>query len=369
MLISKNGEIFDQKVINLIDNIQAGDLLIFNDAKVIKAKLQARIKRNDAKQNDKIININLDQGDGVIWQALCKPAKKVKTGDILEIANDFSLKILEKLPDGFIKIEFLCKKNELSQKLDKYGEIPLPPYIKRQNSLNELEENLDENLNADLNKNNQNLNSSNENSPEHLQNLAEITKNNQKLSDLINYQTIYAKNGTAVAAPTAGLHFTDKIFELLEEKGIKKAFVTLNVGAGTFLPVRSENILDHKMHSESFSISKETANLINETKKNGKKIIAVGTTSMRVLESSANENGEIEAKTTSTNIFIYPGYKFKIVDILMTNFHLPKSTLFMLICAFTGVNQAFKIYNHAIQNKYRFYSYGDSSLIFKNQKY
>ncbi|MBU6339454.1 MAG: tRNA preQ1(34) S-adenosylmethionine ribosyltransferase-isomerase QueA [Rickettsiales bacterium] len=316
MLVYKNGEILDQKIINLIDFLKEGDVLVFNDAKVIKAKLSAKILRNQAK-----LEFNLDQEDNGVWQALCRPAKKVIIGDELEIADDFSAKVLKKTDDGFIKIKFNYSGNELFAMLEKYGDIPLPPYIKREE------------------------------------------KNKE---DQINYQTIYAANGVAVAAPTAGLHFTDKIFDLLEKKGVKKAFVTLNVGAGTFLPVRADEIKDHKMHEEFFSISEKTAKIINEAKKNGKRIIAVGTTSLRALESTADDNGNLEAKNTKTKIFIYPGYKFKIVDILMTNFHLPKSTLFMLICAFVGKEKASLIYNHAISKKYRFYSYGDSSLLFRS---
>lgn len=314
MLVYKDGAILDQQVINLIDFLQEGDVLVFNDAKVIKAKLSATILRNQAK-----LNFNLDQEENGLWQALCRPAKKVNIGDELEIAPDFSAQVLEKSDDGFIKIKFDCTDNALLEKLEKYGEIPLPPYIKRD-------------------------------------------ERNQ--SDQINYQTIYAANGTAVAAPTSGLHFTNKIFDLLEAKKIKKVFVTLNVGAGTFLPVRADEIKDHKMHEEFFSINDEAAKTINEAKKNGKRIVAVGTTSLRALESAANDEGYLQETKTKTDIFIYPGYRFKLVDILMTNFHLPKSTLFMLICAFVGKEAGFEIYEHAILRQYRFYSYGDSSLLF-----
>jgi len=315
MLVFDGGQITDAKVINLIDFLHEGDVVVFNDAKVIKAKLSAKIVRNSAQ-----LHFNLDQENQGIWNALCRPAKKVKAGDSLEIAADFSAEVLEKTDDGFIKIKFDCEGEELAQKLEKYGEVPLPPYIKR----------------GEENK-----------------------------ADQQNYQTIYAAHGTAVAAPTAGLHFNEKIFALLEAKKIKKAFVTLNVGAGTFLPVRSDFLKDHKMHLESFSISQTSADMINNAKTTGKRIVAVGTTSLRVLESVADENGRVKATKSTTEIFIYPPYKFKIVDILMTNFHLPKSTLFMLISAFVGRENAFKIYNHAIAKNYRFYSYGDASLLFR----
>jgi S-adenosylmethionine:tRNA ribosyltransferase-isomerase len=338
MLVCKNGEFLDRQLTNLVDFLQEGDVMVFNDARVIKAKLSAKILRNSAR-----LDFNLDQplNDGLqpllgdrdygIWNALCRPAKKVKTGDNLEIAPDFFAKVLEKTDDGFIKIKFDCDGENLAAKLEKHGLVPLPPYIKRH---------LDDGLRPLL---------------------------GDQESDQKNYQTIYAANGLAVAAPTAGLHFNEKIFAALEAKKIQKTFVTLNVGAGTFLPVRSDFLQDHKMHSESFFISKETAEIINLAKKNGKKIIAVGTTSLRVLESCTDEKGIIHPTNSSTQIFIFPPYKFKIVDVLMTNFHLPKSTLFMLICAFLGKEKAFELYNHAISQHYRFYSYGDSSLLFSNK--
>lgn len=315
MLVYKNRELLDQQIINLIDFLNPGDVLVFNDARVIKAKLSANILRNQAK-----LDFNLDQETDGVWQALCRPAKKVQEGDELKIADDFFADVVFKSDDGFIKVKFDCQGKELEEKIEKYGTVPLPPYIKR---------------------------------------------GEEKPSDQINYQTIYAANGTAVAAPTAGLHFTDKIFKLLEEKQVKKTFVTLNVGAGTFLPVRTENIRYHKMHEEFFIISDQTAKIINEARANGNKVIAVGTTSLRSLESAADENGNLKATATKTDIFIYPGYKFKIVDMLMTNFHLPKSTLFMLVSAFVGQDEARKLYDHAIDNEYRFYSYGDSSLLFR----
>lgn len=317
MLVCAGDNISDLQVINLADFLQEGDVLVFNDARVIKAKLSAKILRNLAT-----LEFNLDQEEQGAWNALCKPAKKVKAEDELEIAPDFFAKVLEKTDDGFIKIKFDCAGDELLAKLEKYGSIPLPPYIKR------------------------------------------VEKNEQ---DQKNYQTIYANNGVAVAAPTAGLHFNEKVFEALDAKKIKKVFVTLNVGAGTFLPVRADFLKDHKMHRESFSISKDAAETINFAKKNGKKIVAVGTTSLRVLESCCDENGFVKPMTTSTEIFLYPPHQVKSADVLMTNFHLPKSTLFMLICAFVGKDKAFEIYNHAIAQKYRFYSYGDSSLLFRGK--
>ncbi len=316
MLICKDGAILDSQVIKLPDFLQEGDVLVFNDARVIKAKLSGEILRNSAR-----LDFNLDQENQGLWRALCRPAKKVKIGDEIKIAADFFAQVLEKTDDGFIKIKFDCDGEELLAKLEKYGAVPLPPYIKR------------EVLGED---------------------------------DQENYQTIYAANGTAVAAPTAGLHFNEKIFAALDAKKIEKVFVTLNVGAGTFLPVRSELLKDHNMHSEFFSISKSAAEKINSAKKSGKRIVAIGTTSLRVLESATDENGHIKSMSDHTKIFIHPPYKFKIADILLTNFHLPKSTLFMLISAFIGKEKAFELYNHAISQNYRFYSYGDSSLLFKS---
>lgn len=320
MLLFKDGKISDEQVIKLVDFLQEGDVLVFNDVRVIKAKLSATVLENSAK-----LEFNLDQRleefDGQVWNALCRGSKRIKANDRLKIAADFFAEIVEKNDGGFVKIKFDYPEDELMKKLEKYGSIPLPPYIKREQ------------------------------------------KND---ADQKNYQTAYAVNGTAVAAPTAGLHFNKKIFDLLEEKKIKKTFVTLNVGAGTFLPIRSDLIKDHKMHRESFSISEDAAEVINTAKKIGKRIIAIGTTSLRSLESSVDEKGLVKATKSNTEIFIYPPYEFKIVDILMTNFHLPKSTLFMLICAFVGKEKAFEIYQHAISKNYRFYSYGDSSLLFRN---
>lgn len=362
-------KILDKKIADLVDFFEAGDVMVFNQAKVIKAKLSGRIKsisnltqeadfsknenhrENHQRQspnslegeatsfNSKLfeklhlnegkhalINLNLNQKlshADELWSALCKPAKKIQAGDIIEFAEDFSAEVIEKLQDGWIKIKFNVAGDEFLIKLDKYGLVPLPPYIKRNEQNN--------------------------------------------FDDIKNYQTIYAKSGCAVAAPTAGLHFNEKIFAKLADKKILTTFLNLDVGAGTFLPVKAESIKDHKMHSENFSISQESCEVINRAKKNGKKVIAIGTTSLRTLESAANQNGFVVPQNGCTEIFIYPPYKFKIVDALLTNFHLPKSTLFMLVCAFIGRDNGFKIYQHAIAQKYHFYSFGDSSLLFRQK--
>lgn len=319
MLVFRDGEIEDKRVLQLVDFLSAGDLLVFNDVRVIKAFLKVKILRNS-----KEVSLNLDQEIRKnLWQALCRGSKKVKDGNRLQIAEDFFCTVQKKLENGFLEIEFDC--DDLVQKLEKHGLTPLPPYIKR---------------------------------------------DGKNEADDKNYQTIYAAQGMAAAAPTAGLHFNDKIFSLLKDKKIQTAFVTLNVGAGTFLPVKSESVLEHKMHSESFFITKETAQIINETKLNGGRIVAVGTTALRALESSANARGEVVAtdlnETRHTKIFIYPGYQFKVIDGLVTNFHLPKSTLFMLVCALIGKENAHRVYAHAIAQQYRFYSYGDCSLLMRS---
>lgn len=318
--------VFDGKKIvnsyfnNIIDFLQEEDVLVFNDVKVIKAKLLAKIKENNIK-----VEFNLDQEifdenyceNKTVWRSICKGSRKIKENDIIVFEENFEAKIIKKFEDGFCLLEFV--RENFFKNLEKYGKVPLPPYIKRENFANKEDEK--------------------------------------------NYQTIYAKNGSGVAAPTAGLHFSEEIFAKLRKKNIQQVFLTLNVGAGTFLPVRTQKIMEHKMHQEYFEISKETCEIINEAKKNNKRIIAVGTTSLRVLESVCDENGFVKSFKGTTDIFIYPGYKFKIIDGLITNFHLPKSTLFMLVCAFLGKENACKIYENAIANSYRFFSYGDSSFL------
>lgn len=319
MLVFKNNQIFDKKIVQLVDFFEEGDVMVFNQTKVIKAKLSGRIRRSS-----QAIGINLNQysqKSKLIWSALCKPAKKLQSLDIIDFASDFSAEIIAKHADGWIDLNFQCEESDFFAKLENYGTTPLPPYINRDSKIDE--------------------------------------------NDNKNYQTIYAKTGCAVAAPTAGLHFNQEIFTRLEKKGILTTFLNLDVGAGTFLPVKSESIIDHKMHSENFVISDENCEIINSAKKLGKKIIAIGTTSLRALESATDENGELRPQNRSTEIFIYPPYKFRLVDVLFTNFHLPKSTLFMLICAFVGHNAALEIYQHAIAKNYRFFSFGDGSLLFR----
>ncbi|MDA9573593.1 tRNA preQ1(34) S-adenosylmethionine ribosyltransferase-isomerase QueA [Rickettsiales bacterium] len=320
MVFDCNQQMIHQKISDIINYINKDDVVIFNDVKVIKAKLSGIINNKNSK-----LEVNLDQEisckENIIsWQALCKPAKKIKDQDIIYFSDNFYATIKQKLEDGFIILEFPYDKKTFFDKINQFGEIPLPPYIKR----------------------------------------VKNDKNDQK-----NYQTIYAKNGSAVAAPTAGLHFNKKLLSQIKNKGAKICYVTLNVGAGTFLPVRCDKITDHKMHKEYYEISPKTATLINNAKSNNKKIIAIGTTTVRAIESSINSKNQIIPKIDNTEIFIYPSYKFKIIDILLTNFHLPKSTLLMLVSAFIGKNNTDKLYQCAIDNNYRFFSYGDCSLLFK----
>lgn len=313
-LLDLSGTNPDKLISDFCDLLEPDDLLIFNDTKVIPAQLEG--KRGDAK-----ISVTLHKNISTNrWQVFAKPAKKLKIGDIFVVSSEFSAVVIDK-NEGEVLLEFNKSSEELYSALSKFGSPPLPPYIERKSGATD--------------------------------------------QDKEDYQTIYAEHLGAVAAPTAGLHFTKDMFDKIEKKGIKKAFVTLHVGAGTFLPVKAENTNDHKMHSEYCVISEDVANLICETKKNGGRIVAVGTTSLRLLESAATDFGKIAKFEGDTNIFITPGYHFKIVDALLTNFHLPKSTLFMLVSAFAGFEKMRAAYEHAIEQKYRFYSYGDACFLIK----
>ena len=307
-MLNFDGQISDRKFSEIANFFSKGDVFVFNNVKVIKAKLIG--KRDQVK-----IEINLNAKFGDFWQAFAKPAKRLKIGDKIIFADDFWAEVINKNLEGTINIVFNHHKN-FDHYLEKYGEIPIPPYLKRGSNAN----------------------------------------------DAVNYQTIYAKNAGAVAAPTAGLHFSKEIINQIILKGINIAFVTLNVGAGTFLPVKTDDITKHKMHQEYYEINQQSCDIINKAIKNNKKIVAIGTTSLRVLESCAKNNLVIPVKN-ETGIFIYPPYKFKIVTDLLTNFHLPKSTLFMLISAFIGLENAHETYRHAIKQQYRFFSYGDCCLL------
>lgn len=318
--LSVEGKIRDKVFTDIVDILNPNDLIVFNNTKVIPAKLHGI--KGEAK-----VEVTLYRPvDGINWWAFIKNSKRLKIQDTIIFYNEnipsnkskFTADVVEKKGDEGVLLKFNSNPEDLAKFLEDYGTMPLPPYIKR---------------------------------------------DNDNPNDKENYQTIYAKHEGAVAAPTAGLHFTDRVFKSLEEKGIKKAFLTLHVGAGTFLPVKADDTKDHKMHSEYGIIDQTTANLINETKKKGGKIIAVGTTALRLLESAADDNGVVHPFANDTDIFITPGYKFKVIDMLMTNFHLPKSTLFMLVSAVAGLDVMKKAYQHAIDNNYRFYSYGDTSIL------
>jgi S-adenosylmethionine:tRNA ribosyltransferase-isomerase len=324
--LSDDSIISDKYFYNLPDILQKGDVLVFNDTKVIPARLYA-------KRGNALVEVTLYRPEnGLLWWSFIKNAKRLKPDDeicfytdvISAEKSDFKAKVIKKDDEDGVLIEFLCLADDLGTMLQKYGSMPLPPYIKRDKPGGDLW---------------------------------------NKYNDKENYQTVYAQNEGAVAAPTAGLHFTEDVLDGLDKKGVERVFLTLHVGAGTFLPVKADDTDNHKMHAEYGIISKETADIINLAKKEGRRVIAVGTTSVRLLESSADENGVLHPFAGSTDIFITPGYKFKIIDMIITNFHLPKSTLFMLICAIAGTDRMKKAYKHAIDNKYRFYSYGDSSIL------
>ncbi|QQV74750.1 S-adenosylmethionine:tRNA ribosyltransferase-isomerase [Rickettsia tillamookensis] len=324
------------KFYNILDYLREGDLLVFNNSKVIKAKLHL----------GKNVTINLNQKlSDNLWSAFAKPARKLSIGDEF-IFDNHKVIITEKLAMGEIKVKFELDDISVFEFLDKYGEMPLPVYIRRH---------CEEGRSPDAAISLQN--------PEIATASQKTPRNDEKL-DTLRYQTIYSKIEGSVAAPTAGLHFTKDILDKLKEKGVQTAFLTLHVGAGTFLPVKTENIHEHKMHTEYCSITPETAEIINKAKQEGRRIIAVGTTSLRTLESAYN-NGIIKTGSFETDIFITPGFKFQTADMLLTNFHFPKSTLFMLICAFAGFKEMHELYKYAIKEKMRFFSYGDATLLYR----
>jgi len=310
LVLNKNTKLFsDKKFVDFVDLLNTNDLLIFNDTRVIKARLFG--KKITGGKVEIMIERILDNHHAL---AHLKTSKKIFDGTIFEVNEDVSVKVVRKENDLFY-IEFNSNLSSYDI-LEKYGHIPLPPYIERS---------------ADK-------------------------------SDENRYQTIYAKESGAVAAPTAGLHFTDEIFKALNDKKIKYTFLTLHVGAGTFQPVRENDLDHHQMHSESFNVPDKTIQMIDDAKSKNGRIIAIGTTVLRALESKFSEE-TIQSGFKETSIFIKPGYTFKIVDALLTNFHLPKSTLFILVSAFSGSDTMKKLYQHAIKNEYRFFSYGDATFI------
>ena len=317
MVLDKATQTIENKhFYDILDYLDKNCILVLNNTKVIPARLFGH------KDTGALIEIFLlkDKGNK-IWEALIKPSKRIKNNSIVKISDELSVKALDNLGEGKWLIELIYD-GILYEILDKVGNIPLPPYIERKMSDDE-----------------------------------------RKNLDYERYQTVYAKNEGSVAAPTAGLHFTEEILEKLAKKGVEIAYVNLTVGLGTFRPVKCENILDHKMDSEEFEISNETAEKINNAKRLGKKLVAVGTTTVRTLETAYQQFGEIKACKSASKLFIYPPYKFNVVDNLITNFHLPKSTLLMLVSALEGKDFIFKAYKEAIKEKYMFYSYGDCMLL------
>lgn len=311
-LLEVGPSIRDSGIMDLPSLLREGDLLLVNDTKVIPVRL-------DGRRDDTIIEITLHKETAPgKWLAFAKPGRKLRPGDAIIFAPGFEATVADKTPDGQALLEF-SEKDLLVDRLRAHGRMPLPPYIRR--SANGIP------------------------------------------ADVDDYQTIYAAHDGAVAAPTAGLHFTDALFSALTDRDIGVARLTLHVGAGTFLPVRVDDIRDHKMHAERGWIDDATADAINAARDRGGRIVAVGTTSLRLLESAADETGRVHPFDGETDIFISPGYNFRAVDLLMTNFHLPRSTLFMLVSAFAGLDRMRRAYTHAIAERYRFYSYGDATLL------
>ncbi|WP_067140028.1 tRNA preQ1(34) S-adenosylmethionine ribosyltransferase-isomerase QueA [Oceanivirga salmonicida] len=315
LAVNKNsGKIEHKRFYNILDYLKKDDVLVINRTKVIPARLIGHKKNGVVIECLLLKRLSLNT-----WEVLLKPAKRLKIGDeLIFLENKLSLKLLEIKDDGNRIVEFIYK-GAFEAILDELGELPLPPYI------------------------------------------------HEKLKDKNRYQTVYAKNGESVAAPTAGLHFTNELLDRIRDKGITIAEVYLTVGLGTFRPVKVENVEEHIMHSEEYYIPNETADIINKAKSEGRRIVAVGTTSVRTLESSLDKDNKLIAKKDSTDIFIYGEYDFKIVDAVITNFHLPKSTLVMLISSFMGSKERLmNAYKVAIENEYRFFSLGDSMYIGEN---
>jgi len=312
MIVDKNtGNIEESRFKNVIQCLNKGDCLVLNDTRVMPARLIGE----KISSGGKIEFLLLKRIEGDKWESLVKPGKKAKVGAEFTFGNGkLKAKVVDILDEGNRIIEFYYE-GIFEEILDQLGQMPLPPYI------------------------------------------------TEELEDRERYQTVYSKTVGSAAAPTAGLHFTKELLETIEKKGVEIAYVTLHVGLGTFRPVKVDTLEDHKMHSEFYILDEENCNKINRTKKNGGKVIAVGTTSCRTLESVANSDGYLSAKSGWTDIFIYPGYKFKIVNSLITNFHLPESTLIMLVSALAGKDNIMKAYNKAIEERYRFFSFGDAMFI------
>lgn len=313
VLDKQNGNIFHKTFSDIIDYLNPGDTLVLNDTKVIPARIIG-VKEETGAVIELLLLKNIDDNN---WECLTRPAKRVKVGTVISFGDGMLKATCSSVGEEGIRVFSLSYDGILYEILDKLGTMPLPPYI------------------------------------------------HEKLEDQSRYQTVYAKNIGSAAAPTAGLHFTKELLNDIKNKNVNIAYLTLHVGLGTFRPVNVEDVTKHKMHTEYYSISKETCDIINKTKESGNKIVVVGTTSVRVLETVMNRFGELKECSGVTDIFIYPGYKFKIVDNLITNFHLPKSTLVMLVSALAGKDNIMKAYHEAVLNKYRFFSFGDAMFIHK----
>lgn len=313
MVLDRLSGKIEHKIFSQLEEfLNEGDCLILNDTRVIPARIYGVKKETGAVVEFLLLN----QNENNVWECLCKPGKRAKIGTEFIFGDGIvDCEVVDITEDGNRKIRFNCDSKEIYNILDKIGKMPLPPYI------------------------------------------------TQELKNGERYQTVYSRELGSAAAPTAGLHFTKEMLDDLKNKGINIGYVTLHVGLGTFRPVKVDDVTKHKMHTEHYHISKETADLINETKRNGKRVISVGTTSTRTLESVATKNGCICEDEDDTSIFIYPGYEFKCIDGLITNFHLPESTLIMLVSAFAGYDNTMNAYKTAVDEKYRFFSFGDAMLI------
>ena len=322
LVLDRNKQTIEHKhFYDIVDYIDENSILVLNNTKVLPARLYGK-KDTGANIEVFLLEKAENSSNKGLWKVLIKPSKRIKPDTIITISEELSVKAIQRLEDAGEWLVELIYNGDLLEILHKVGNIPLPPYIERKMQTEEL-----------------------------------------KQFDMERYQTVYAKDEGSVAAPTAGLHFTKEILDRLKEKGVEIIYVTLNVGLGTFRPVKCENILDHKMHSETFEITKEAADKINNAKAQGKKLIAVGTTTVRTLETAYQKYGCIKACHDHSELFIYPPYEFKVIDNLITNFHLPKSTLLMLVSALAGKDFIFKAYQEAIKNNYRFFSYGDCMYI------
>ena len=323
LLHVEKGVFTDHYVQDLPLILQAGDVLVLNETRVLRASLQGiRAPRQHGGGGAVSIGINLHKCMSANeWRAFARPAKRLKNSDIISISPCLNAEVFDKKLGGDIGLKFNLSGIKLDREIEKCGVMPLPPYIAKQRAVDAQDDN--------------------------------------------DYQTVFGVDKGSVAAPTAGLHFTPELFARLSAKGIEIARLTLHVGAGTFLPVSHKNTDDHIMHAEWFSIDETTAEHINNAKAEGRRIIPVGTTALRALESGTGQDGKLIAQSKDTDIFITPGYQWKIADGLLTNFHLPKSTLFMLVSALAGLETMQSAYTHAIDNNYRFYSYGDTSLLWK----